>query len=248
MEDGGGELRGNKKVNKKQKKGDITIKELPFAERPREKMIRYGSGSLSNGELLAILIGTGTKDVSALTLANRILALEKAGVSYLVDCTPEELIGIEGIGVAKSCQIIAAIELGKRIAQNPREKRLRAGSPGDVANLLMEEMRYLKKEFFKVLYLNVKNEITSIEDISIGNLNSSIVHPREVFRNAVKKGAAAIIVVHNHPSGNPTPSQNDLEITKRLAEAGDLIGIPVLDHLIIGDGIYISLKEKMLLQ
>ena len=104
----------------------------------------------------------------------------------------------------------------------------------------MEELRYRKKEYFKVFYLNTKNEVTATEDASIGNLNSSIVHPREIFRNAVKKGAAAIIVVHNHPSGNPLPSQNDIDITKRLVEAGELIGIPVLDHLIIGDGSYIS--------
>lgn len=231
----------------KQKKGDVTIKELPASERPREKMMRYGSGFLSNGELLAILIGTGTKDTSALTLANRILALEEAGISYLADCTPEELSKVHGIGMAKSCQMIAAMELGKRIAQSPKDKRFAVGAPGDVAALFMEEMRCRKKEFFKVLFLNSKNEITSIEDTSIGNLNSSIVHPREVFRSAVKKGAAAIIVVHNHPSGNPLPSQNDLNITKRLTEAGELIGIPVLDHLIIGDGIFISLKEKMLM-
>jgi DNA repair protein RadC len=231
----------------KQKKGDITIKELPAIERPREKLIRYGSRVLSNGELLAILIGTGTKNNSALTLANRILAIEGAGISYLTDCTPEELSKIEGIGKAKSCQIIAAIELGKRIAQSRSHKSFSIESPNDVADFLMEEMRYLKKEYFKVLFLNSKNQITSTEDTSIGNLNSSIVHPREVFRSAIKKGAAAIIVAHNHPSGNPSPSQNDIDITKRLVEAGTLIGIPVLDHLIIGDGVFISLKEKMLM-
>lgn len=234
-------------MNNKQKKGDITIKELPASERPREKLIRYGPGFLSNAELLAILIGTGTKETSALTLANRILAMEEAGISYLTDCTPEELSKVDGIGTAKSCQISAAIELGKRISQNPRAKRFTIGTPGDVAAMFMEEMRYQKKEFFKVLYLNTKNEVTSSEDVSVGNLNSSIVHPREVFRNAVKKSAAAIIVIHNHPSGNPLPSQNDLDITKRLAEAGEIIGIQVLDHIIIGDGIFISLKEKMLM-
>lgn len=234
-------------MDNKLKKGEITIKELPVSERPREKMMRYGSCTLSNSELLAILIGTGTRETSALTLANRILSLEKAGISYLTDCTPQELSKVNGIGIAKSCQIIAAIELGKRIAGSTGGKRCTIDSPGDVAAMLMEEMRYYKKEYFKVLFLNTKNEITSTEDTSIGNLNSSIVHPREVFRNAVKKGAAAIIVVHNHPSGNPLPSQNDLNITKRLTEAGELIGIPVLDHIIIGDGIFISLKEKMMM-
>lgn len=234
-------------MNMTDKKNHITIKELPVDERPREKLLRFGSGFLSNGELLAILIGTGTKDRSALSLANSILSMEKEGISHLTDCTAEELCLIEGIGIAKSCKVIAAIELGKRIAGRKGEKKYVAGSPGEVADLYMEEMRHLKKEYFKVLLLNTKNEILSAENTSIGNLNSSIVHPREVFRSAVKKGAAAVIVMHNHPSGNPMPSQNDLDITRRLKEAGDLIGIPLLDHLIIGDGIFISLKEKMLM-
>lgn len=228
-------------------KNHVTIKELPEDERPREKLLHYGSNFLSNGELLAILIGSGTRNISALTLANRVLSMEGRGLSFLADCTPEELCKIEGIGEAKSCKLIAAIELGRRISQSIGEKKYTAGSPEEVVALYMEEMRHLKKEYFKVLYLNTKNEILSSENVSIGNLNSSIVHPREVFRNAVKKGAAAIIVIHNHPSGNPLPSQNDLDVTKRLQEAGKLLGIPVLDHLVIGDGVYVSLKEKMLM-
>lgn len=234
-------------MNKKVKKGDVTIKELPASERPREKLLRYGCEFLSNAELLAILIGTGTREASALSLANRMLTLDKEGLSYLADCTPQELSKLNGIGTAKSCQITAAIEIGKRIAKSPRSPRVNVGSPGDVADLFMEEMRYLKKEYFKVLFLNTKNEIMASENMSIGNLSSSIVHPREVFRSAVKKGAAAIIAVHNHPSGNPLPSQNDLDITRRLTEAGELMGIPLLDHLIIGDGAFVSLKEKMLM-
>lgn len=228
------------------KKGTM-IKELPSEERPREKLIQCGSESLSNSELLAILIGSGTKDVSAITLANRILALEEEGISYLTNCLPEELSGIPGMGMAKSCQIIAAIELGKRIATRPKGKRINIKSPDEVASLFIEEMRYLKKEYFKVLLLNTKNEIIMIENISVGNLNSSVVHPREVFCTAIKKSACSIIAVHNHPSGNPMPSQTDIDVTRRLAEAGELLGIKVLDHLIIGDGIYVSLKEKMLL-
>lgn len=154
------------------------IKELPEDERPREKLSKYGVGSLSNSELLAILIGTGTKEASAIMVANRILALEKDGISYLTECTTEELSRVQGVGLAKSCQIIAAIELGKRIATKPKEKRLNVKSPKEVATLFMEEMRYLRKEFFKVLLLNTKNEIIMIEDASIGNLNSSVVHPR----------------------------------------------------------------------
>ena len=223
------------------------IKELPFEERPREKLIQYGADSLSNTELLAILIGSGTKEVSAIMLANRILALEEKGISYLTNCLPEDLSGIPGMGTAKSCQIIAAIELGKRIATRPKEKRINVKSPDEVASLFIEDMRYLKKEYFKVLLLNTKNEIIMIENISIGSLNSSVVHPREVFYTAIRKSACSMIAVHNHPSGNPSPSQMDIDVTRRLVEAGELLGIKVLDHLIIGDGTYVSLKEKMLL-
>lgn len=224
------------------------IKELPFEERPREKLIQSGAASLSNSELLAILIGSGTRESSAIMLANRILALEEEeGISFLTNCLPEELSGIPGMGMAKSCQIVAAIELGKRIATRPRGKRVNITSPGEVASLFVEEMRYLKKEYFKVLLLNTKNEIIMIENISIGGLNSSVVHPREVFCTAIKKSACSVIAVHNHPSGNPAPSQSDIDITRRLAEAGELLGIKVLDHLIIGDGVYVSLKETMLL-
>lgn len=226
---------------------ETMIKALPSEERPREKLIQYGAGTLSNAELLAILIGTGTRDVSALMLANRVLALEEEGISYLTGCLPEELSEVPGIGMAKSCQIIAAIELGKRIARKPKEKRINIKSPNEVAALFIEEMRYLKKEYFKVLLLNTKNEIIMIENISVGSLNSSVVHPREVFCTAIKKSACSVIAVHNHPSGNPMPSQTDIDITRRLVEAGELLGIKVLDHLIIGDGIFVSLKEKMLI-
>ncbi|MBP6491531.1 MAG: DNA repair protein RadC [Clostridia bacterium] len=226
---------------------DALIKDLPFEERPREKLIQCGAGALSNSELLAILIGTGTKEMSAIMLANRVLALEKEGISYLAGCLPEELSEIPGMGMAKSCQIIAAIELGKRIATKPRMNKVNIKSPDEVASLFIEEMRYLKKEYFKVLLLNTKNEIIMIENISVGSLNSSVVHPREVFCIAIKKSACSLIAVHNHPSGNPAPSQADIDITKRLMEAGELLGIKVLDHLIIGDGVYISLKEKLLI-
>lgn len=227
-------------------KKEAMIKELPSEERPRDKLIKFGPGFLSNSELLAILIGSGTKRASALTLANRILALEE-GISYLTDCQPDELAQIPGIGLAKSCQIIAAIELGKRIATKPKTKRVNINSPDEVASLFLQEMRYLKKEHFKVLLLNTKNEIIMIENISVGSLNSSVVHPREVFCTAVKKSACSIIAVHNHPSGNPAPSQADINITKRLVEVGEILGIKLLDHLIIGDGTYISFKQSELI-
>lgn len=226
--------------------GDL-IRELPQSERPREKLMFYGAAALSSGELLAILIGKGTRDISALSLAQRILALEPEGIAYLPEITTEELCRIPGMGTAKSCQIVAAIELGKRVATSPRNKSINLETPQTVADLFMEEMRYLKKEIFRILLLDTKNRIIAREDISIGNLNSSIVHPREVFHNAIKKSASSILLVHNHPSGNPEPSQNDRDITVRLVKAGELLGITVLDHLVIGDGAFVSLKERMLL-
>ncbi|HHX14019.1 MAG TPA: DNA repair protein RadC [Clostridiales bacterium] len=226
---------------------DVAIRDLPTIERPREKLFRYGAAALSNSELLAILIGSGTRRQSALTLANRVLTLGSGGLGDLADLSPEELIKLPGLGPAKACQVLAAVELGRRMAVTPRQDRPEIADPNDVAGLFMEKMRYLKKEHFTVLFLSTKNEIICAEEISVGNLNSSIVHPREVFRGAVKRGAAAVILVHNHPSGHPQPSQNDIDVTRRLVEAGDLMGIPVLDHLIIGDGVFISLKEQNLM-
>ncbi|AOT73316.1 RadC family protein [Geosporobacter ferrireducens] len=212
-------------------------------ERPREKLVKNGVSSLSNAELLAILIRTGTKDVSAIELAHRILAMDHEGVKYLADCTVQELSEIKGIGPSKACQIVSAIEIGRRIAKITPTQSNQITSPKDVADMFMEEMRYHKKEYFKILLLNTKNSIIATEIISIGNLNASLVHPREVFVKAIKKSAASIILLHNHPSGNPQPSQEDISITKRLIEAGNIIGIDVLDHIIIGDGCYKSLKE-----
>ncbi|MDR3242945.1 MAG: DNA repair protein RadC [Clostridiales Family XIII bacterium] len=220
------------------------IKELPRMERPREKMKLMGAGRLSNTELLAILLGTGTRKLSATALASRILSMEKDGIAYLAECAPEELSKIQGIGEAKSCQVIAAVELGKRIATKPGSGRINISSPQEIAALFMEDMRYLKKECFKILLLNVKKEIMLIEEISMGNINSSIVDPREVFRPAVKRGAASVALVHNHPSGNPEPSKADISVTKRLRNAGELLGVQVIDHLIIGDGSFISLRQR----
>ncbi|AKL95090.1 DNA replication and repair protein RadC [Clostridium aceticum] len=221
-----------------------TIKEMPEYERPREKMVTYGVNTLSNAELLAILLSTGFKEMSAIGLANSILSSTKEGLRFFTDCTIEELIQIKGVGLAKATQIIAAVELGKRIALTTKANNYRIKGPDDVTHLLMEEMRYLKKEFFNIILLNTKNELIAVENISIGSLNASIVHPREVFVRAIKRSSASMILVHNHPSGDPQPSKEDINITNRLVEAGKLIGIEILDHIIIGDNVYISLKEK----
>jgi DNA repair protein RadC len=223
------------------------IKELPFDERPREKLLKYGVNQLSNSELIAILIGSGTKDSSAIMLASKLLAVDDLGIAYLADCTPEELRNIKGIGGTKASRLISAVELGKRIAAKPKVKKLHANSPRDVSNMFMEDMRHLKKEYFKVVLLNTKNELIATEDISVGSLNSAIVHPREVFSRAVRKSASSMIFVHNHPSGNPEPSKEDIDLTSRLIESGKILGIEVLDHIIIGDGIFVSLKERMLM-
>lgn len=225
------------------KEDHLSIKEMAKSERPREKLINFGVSSLSNAELLAILIRTGTKEASAIDLAQRVLSAREDGLRYLGDCTTDELSHLKGIGKTKACQIIAAVELGKRLSMSTSKARLNIKSPRDVANIFMEEMRYYKKEYFKSILLNTKNQIIANEDISIGSLNSSLVHPREVFVGAIRKSASSIILMHNHPSGNPNPSNEDIKITKRLIEAGKIIGIEVLDHIIIGDGQFISLKE-----
>lgn len=223
------------------------IKELPYSERPRERMLDLGAGKLSNTELLAILIGTGTRRESAMRLAERIIAKEEEGLHFLGSAIPQELSDIPGMGEAKSCQIVAAIELGKRMASRPKNNRIHVESPEDIASVFMEEMRYLKKESFKVLLLNTKNEILSVEDISTGNINSSIVDPREVFNPAVRKSAACVVLIHNHPSGNPDPSDADVKVTERLKKAGELLDIKVIDHIVIGDGKFESLKRRRLI-
>ncbi|TYR82808.1 JAB domain-containing protein [Priestia megaterium] len=219
------------------------IKDFPQDERPRERLMLKGASSLSNHELIAILLRTGTKEESVLQLSNRILN-HFEGLQLLQDATVNEITNIKGIGPAKAIQIIAAIEIGKRIAQLKPDTRYTIRSPEDGANYVMEEMRILSQEHFVCLYLNTKNQVLHKQTIFIGSLNSSIVHPREIFKEAFRRSAASIICVHNHPSGDPTPSREDIDVTKRLKECGLIIGIELLDHLIIGDRKYISLKEK----
>ena len=224
-------------------KNQMMIRDVHIADRPRERLIRQGAGSLSNQELIAILLRTGTKEESVLMLANRILkSFDK--IQDLKDATVEEMISVKGVGQAKAVQILAAVEVGKRIYRKHSEGRYTIKSPEDAAAYLMTDMSSLLQEHFVVLFLNVKNEVLHKQTIFIGSLNSSIVHPREIYREAVKRSAASIIAAHNHPSGNPSPSPEDIEVTKRLVEAGSIIGIELLDHLIIGDHRFISLKEK----
>ncbi|MFC4403969.1 RadC family protein [Gracilibacillus xinjiangensis] len=221
----------------------VKMKEVPKRDRPRERLIEFGSDHLSNQELLAILFGTGTRYENVYQLAERVLR-HFEGLGQLRDVTIEELIGLKGIGHAKGVNLLAAIELGKRIQQYQDKERYIIRSPDDGANYLMEEMCKLKQEHFVVLFLNTKNQVIHRQTIFMGSLNASIVHPREIFREAVKRSSASIICAHNHPSGDPSPSQEDIQVTKRLVESGKVIGIELLDHIIIGDHRFISLKEK----
>lgn len=221
----------------------VTIKELPAGERPREKMMSGGAEKLSNAELLAILLRTGTARESALHLAERLLAA-CGGLAGLGAAAPGDFSAMKGIGTAKAVTLMAAIELGKRLTGIDAADRPIIRTPDDAARLLMQRLRYEKKEQFLIMVLSTKNHVLAIRNLSVGILNSCIVHPREVFREAASLNAAAIILVHNHPSGDPTPSPEDIALTRRMAEAGRLMDLPVLDHLIIGDGKYVSLKEK----
>ncbi|MFA5535820.1 MAG: DNA repair protein RadC [Bacillota bacterium] len=219
------------------------IADLPPEMRPREKMDALGAERLTDGELLAILLRTGSQKESAISLANRILAQPK-GLGFLAEASIEDFAAIHGIGLAKASQIKAAVELGRRVALKNKGIRPVIKTPEDVAELLMEQMRHLDREHFISLLLDTKNQVLYQETISVGSLNASIVHPRELFKQAIKKSAAAVILVHNHPSGDPAPSSEDLAITKRLVAAGELLGIIVLDHIIIGDQKHYSLKRQ----
>ncbi|MFB6363677.1 DNA repair protein RadC [Paenibacillus elgii] len=221
---------------------NMTLRDVPSEDRPRERMMLYGAQALSNAELLAILLRTGTYHESAVHVAQRLL-LQSGGLRMLTDMSMEQLTEIKGIGEAKALQIQAGIELGRRLARSTMSETVTIRSPQDVAALLMEDLRYLQKEHFVCLFLNTKNHVIGQETLSMGSLNASIVHPREVFRAAIKRSSASIVCAHNHPSGDPTPSPEDVEITKRLVQAGEIVGIDVLDHIVIGDKRYISLKE-----
>ncbi|MEG2983554.1 MAG: DNA repair protein RadC [Peptostreptococcaceae bacterium] len=219
---------------------------MALEERPREKMLTNGEKSLSNAELLAIILRTGTKKQSVLELANYILNKDIQGIRWLNDITIQELCEIDGIGLSKASQIKAALELGIRIS-SAKPTRYKVTNPWDIYKFYIEGLRYLNKEIFKIILLNTKNEIICDVDISVGTLNMSVVHPREVFREAIKRSSNKIILMHNHPSGNIDPSNEDKKVTSRLIKCGELIGIEVIDHIIIGDGLYYSFKENMII-
>ena len=220
-----------------------SIKQMPKEERPRERMLLKGASTLTNPELLALLIGSGTKEDSSLSLAVSVLSLGGGSVRGLSNMQPEELMSLKGIGSASACRIAAAIELGRRISAAPPRKKIKLMGVSEAAGLFMEEMRHLQQEKLRVAMINAKGELMAMEDVALGGLYSASASPREIFANAVRKGAYGVILAHNHPSGDPTPSVDDLSVTKTISAAGRLLGIDLIDHIIIGDGRFVSLKE-----
>ena len=222
------------------------IRDMPQGERPRERLRDYGSRYLSNAELIAILLRTGIQGENVLAMSNRLLS-RFGGLDGLGRASFTELCAERGLSEAKACQLIAALELGRRFISLAPQDRAPINSPQDVANLLQAEMALLEQEHLKVLLLNTRNQVLSTVEVYVGNVNSSIVRPSEVFRPAVRDNAPSIIAVHNHPSGDPTPSPEDVAITRELVSAGKLLGIDLLDHLVIGSGgRYVSLNERRL--
>ena len=222
------------------------IRDLPQGERPRERLRDYGPRYLSNAELIAILLRTGLQGENVLAMSGRLLARFQ-GLDGLGRSSFAELCAERGLSEAKACQLMAALELGRRFISLAPQDRAVIHSPQDVANLLQGEMSTLAQEHLRVLLLNTKNQVLNVQEVYVGNVNSSIVRASEVFRPAVRDNAPSIIIVHNHPSGDPTPSPEDAAITRDLVAAGKLLGIELLDHVVIGSGgRYVSLNEKKL--
>ena len=224
------------------------IKNLPLELRPDEKLETYGEKSLTDAELLAIIIRNGFQGYNSVRLAQDIIKCGEAkGLIGLCTVSLEELIKLKGVGRVKALQVKAIAELARRISKNTAKEAMIIENPETVANYLMEDLRHKDKECFVMLSLDGKGALIKESTISIGTVNSSLASPREVYLEAVKNGAVSIILVHNHPSGNPRPSQNDLAVTRKMKEAGELLGISLIDHVIIGDNSYVSLSEEKMM-
>lgn len=219
------------------------MKEMPLSERPRERLVKHGPKVLSNQELLAILLETGTKKESVLDLSKRLL-YEINKTNNLSKVTYHELIKIPGIKMAKAAKVIAAIELGKRLNQEKNEKVIKITTAFDVYELLIDEVRGLDQESFFVVYLNSQREVITTENIFKGTLNQLLIHPREIFKRAYQLSSDSIILIHNHPSGNSNPSTQDLKITQNIIDAGNILQIEVVDHVIISDSEFYSIKMQ----
>jgi len=223
----------------------ITVKEMPAEERPRERLARVGPQSLSTTELLAIILRTGVGGENVINMSTRILA-QYGGLAGLARADFAQIEAVKGLGPAKTAQLLAAFELGRRLMLESPEERLQIRSPADAGHLLMPLIGHKEQENFVVLYLDTRNRVTDREILYKGSLNTSLVRVAEVFRGAIRRNSAGIIVAHNHPSGDPTPSPEDIALTRRLVKAGKLLEVDLLDHLVIGQNRYVSLRERAL--
>lgn len=230
-------------VNNKLSDYKISMRDVSEEERPRERLAKVGAEALKDAELLAILFRSGTREMNAVTLAEQVLRRFE-NLQRLSQASVEELCQEKGIGLVKAIEIKAALELGKRAVNHKRSKYMRIQRADDVVKYLMPELRACETERFICVQVNTKNFILKWDVISIGGLDGTTAMPRDVFRQALRDGAHGVIVAHNHPSGDPEPSPSDIEITRRLSQAADLLGIRFLDHVIIGDGSHVSFKER----
>jgi DNA repair protein RadC len=227
----------------KETQGTYRITDLALDERPRERLIAYGAGVLSKAELLAILLRVGVNGKNAVQLGQEILS-ELGGLPGIQRATISEMCEVKGLGVAKAAQIKAAIELGSRLAREQSDEQGPISAPADAAALVQLEMQGLTQENLKVILLDTRNRLIKVHPVYVGSLNLSLVRTAEVFKEAIQKNAASLILVHNHPSGDPTPSPEDVALTRTVVQAGKLLDIEVLDHLVIGYGKFVSMKER----
>ncbi len=227
-------------------KRSFTVRDLPQFERPRERLLKLGPEALSAQEVLAIIMGRGVRGESVLSIAQRLLS-QFHDFRGIAQASLEELIAITGIGIAKACQLKAALEMARRLESYPDTERATISTSEDVVKAVKAQLKGKKKEHFLAVLLNSRNQILRTAEISIGSLNATVVHPREVFKEALAANAAAVIFVHNHPSGDPQPSDDDIKLTKRLVEAGRIMGVEVLDHVIVSDRGSASMKSKGLM-
>ena len=221
----------------------LMMRDLAEHDRPRERLLKVGERAVSTAELLAIILRSGVPGENVLRLAERLLNTFK-DLSGLARASITELTAVKGVGPAKAVEIKAALELGRRLTATQPQERPKVSSPGDAANLLMSEMMFLEQEHLRVILLDTRNTVLATPTIYVGSLNTSVVRIGELFRAAIKENAAAVIVAHNHPSGDPSPSPEDVHVTRQLVKAGQLLDISVLDHLVIGHQRFVSLKER----